>query len=113
MLEHWFDEDTKRSSPGLFEAGLAGLCIGGATALGGGFLLLESMEKDSLVRRNDVAFGAMGVGGLVLAGTGLVLLLVGNSRVMKTDSRSSTTSLFSPSARLLLSPGMTGIGGAF
>jgi hypothetical protein len=111
-LEHWFEQDTKRSSTGLFVGGLVMLCVGGATAFGGGALYGKSAGNDSLGNNQD-AFIAMVVGGVVVGGTGLVLLLVGNSPVMKTDSQSSTTSLFSPSARLLVSPGMTGIGGTF
>ena len=111
-LEHWFEQDTKRSSTGLFVGGLVMLCVGGATAFAGGALYGKSAGNDSLGNNQD-AFIAMVVGGVVVGGTGLVLLLVGNSPVMKTDSQSSTTSLFFPSARLLVSPGMTGIGGTF
>ena len=58
-------------------------------------------------------FGVAAGTGLAIAALGIALIVSGSPRVMKADSQSSTASFFAPSARLLVSPGMTGIGGTF
>lgn len=128
-LSRWYAEDTRKSSSSQFTGGLTLLSIGGAGILGGigvgvvtafvaAFDGLLSINPNHRYRegRYQTIFAGCGVAiasGLVIAGIGLPLFLSGNSRVMKKDSHYATTPTLAPSARLLVGPGMVGVGGTF
>ena len=115
LLEHWFEADTENKNESAVAGGIVMVSLGGATAvltaLG---LAVSAMQMDghSGERRNAMLGVAVG-SGVVVALTGAVLMVYGSPRVMKTKAPSSTTSLFAPSARLLVGPGTMGVGGTF
>jgi hypothetical protein len=114
LLDFWFKEDTERTSRAGFAIGVVMLSTGSGVAVLAGL----SLALSSAIRFRGAAppvaeyLGAIG-GGLTAAGIGIGLIAYGGQRVMKTDSRSSTTSLFAPSARLVVGPGTMGVGGTF
>jgi hypothetical protein len=114
LLDLWFNEDTERTSRAGFVTGVVILSTGGGVAvLAGLSLALQSALPAPRGGRPIAELGAAIASGLAVAGLGIGLMIYGGPRVMKAHSRSSTTSLFTPSARLFMSPGMTGIGGTF
>jgi hypothetical protein len=110
LLDFWFNEDTERTSRAGFIGGVVILSAGGGLAALSGALLAANADGP---QSTSALLGAAFAGGLAVAGLGIGLMIYGGPRVMKAASRSSTTSLFAPSARLFMSPGMTGIGGTF
>jgi hypothetical protein len=113
-LQQWFEEDTERASEAGFVTGVVLLSVGGGAAVLTGLGVAASpFARTSISDTAGAICGGVIAGGLAAAGIGIGLIVSGGPRVMKTKAPSSTTSLFSPSARLLVSPGMTGIGGTF
>jgi hypothetical protein len=113
LLKHWFEADTERTSEFGFVGGIVMASVGGgAAALAGLTLPLLAMERGNTDKAQLICGVVIG-SGLAVAVTGIVLLVYGRPRGMKTDSQSSTTSLFAPSARLLVGPGTMGVGGTF
>jgi len=110
LLQHWYEADTERTSRSAFVTGVVMLSAGGGVAFLSGVTL--AMNANGPYRVESL-LGPMIGGGLAVAGIGVGLIVYGSPRVMKADSQTSATRLFSPSARLLVSPGMTGIGGTF
>jgi hypothetical protein len=109
-LERWLDEDTERTNASGFVAGIVMLSLGGSAAVLGGSVL-GSVVYDKGADVVPVGAGLLG-SGLAAAGIGIALIVSGSPRVMKAKAQ-STTSLFAPSARLLVGPGTMGVGGTF
>ena len=112
-LDYWFESDTENENESAVAGGLVMVIVGGATAFSTGVGLAASQLQR--VGANDKTNAMLGVAlgsGLVVALTGAFLLAYGSPRVMKTKAQ-STTSLFAPSARLLVGPGTMGVGGTF
>ena len=110
-LERWFDEDTEMASTPAVVGGVVLMSVGGTAAALGGICLASAafFHKGS----SDVApCAGVTVGGLVGGLVGLAFLVSGSPRVVKPKAQ-ATTSLFAPSARLLVGPGTVGVGGTF
>ncbi len=109
-LERWRDEDTEMTSTSGFVGGIVMVSVGGTVAALAGICL----ASDAFFHKggSDVATcGALTVGGLVGGLAGIGLLVYGSPQVMKVKAQSTT--LFAPSARLLVGPGTIGVGGTF
>jgi hypothetical protein len=118
-LDHWFEADTENKNESAVAGGIVMVSLGGAiavlTGLGLATLQLQQLggRGGGADEKTNAMLGVALGSGLVVALTGAVLLVYGSPRVMKTKDPSSTTSLFAPSARLLVGPGTMGVGGTF
>ena len=115
LLEHCFEQDTEMTSRFGVVTGVVMLSAGGGAAVftGIGFAFANLFNFRGGSTPPAALYGAAIGSGLAVAGIGIGLIVYGSPRVMKVDSRTSATSLFSPSARLLVGPGTMGFEGTF
>jgi NhaP-type Na+/H+ or K+/H+ antiporter len=81
------DKTTERYSTGMFVGGIIGICAGGGAVLTGVALTAVTSDDSTFLNADSVrtATVATVIGGLVLAGVGIPLALVGGRRIKKEE----------------------------